>query len=114
VVAAAPAAAAPAEWIPGEGVVGSNKLKLLRSVPTDYPRNALDNMISGWVDLEYLVSKDGSVKELKVTASEPRRVFDNAAMDALRRYRYAPVLKDGQPVEQRVRSRVRFTATDVR
>jgi TonB family protein len=114
VATATPAAPAVAAWVPGEGVIGSNKLKVLRSVLPEFPRGARESGTSGWVDLEYTVAKDGAVKELSVTTSEPRRIFDNAAMDALRRYRYAPILKDGQPVEQRVRTRIRFTATDVR
>ncbi len=112
--AAAVAAAVAADWVPGEGVIGTNRLKLLRSVPTEYPPSALDNMISGWVDLEFTLAKDGSVKDVKVTAAEPRRLFDSAAVSALRRYRYAPVLKDGQPVEQHVRTRMRFTPRDLR
>jgi protein TonB len=111
VVSAAPAAT---EWVPGEGVVGANKLKVLRSTLAEYPPNALDNNISGWVDLEFTVAKDGSVKDVKVMADEPRRVFDNAAVAAMRRYRYAPVLKDGQAVEQRARARIRFTSQDAR
>jgi periplasmic protein TonB len=52
------------------------------------------------------------VKDIKVTGSEPRRVFDNAAINALRRYRYKPVLKDGQAVEQRARIRMGFKAAE--
>ena len=113
--AAAPAATpSPAAWIPGEGVVSSRQLKLLRQVPVDYPQDALSALISGWVDLEFTVARDGSVKDVKVTASQPSRTFDNAAVAAQRRFRYAPVLKDGQPVEQRARARINFTAQDQR
>jgi TonB family protein len=110
-----PATAAPAtaaSFVPGEGVVPESRLKALRRVPAEYPAQALERLISGWVELEFTVAKDGSVKDIEITAAEPRRVFDSASVAALRRYRYAPVLKDGQPVEQRARSRMRFTAQE--
>lgn len=110
-----PATASPstaASFVPGEGVVPESRLKALRRVPAEYPAQALERLISGWVELEFTVAKDGSVKDIQVTAAEPRRIFDSASVAALRRYRYAPVLKDGQPVEQRARSRMRFTAQE--
>jgi protein TonB len=105
-------AAPAAVFVPGEGVVPENRLKALRRVPAEYPTQALERLISGWVELEFTVATDGSVKDIVVTAAEPRRVFDSVSVAALRRYRYAPVLKDGQPVEQRARSRMRFTAQE--
>ncbi|MEJ0099781.1 MAG: energy transducer TonB [Pseudomonadota bacterium] len=110
--AAVPAAKGEAAWIPGEGVVAINKLKIVRSVPPEFPPDALNKLVSGWVELEFTVGTDGGVKDVAVTASEPNRIFDNAASAALRRFRFAPVLKDGQPVEQRARTRMRFTATE--
>lgn len=110
----APATPSPtaAGFLPGEGVVAESRLKALRRAPAEYPAQALERLISGWVELEFTVAKDGSVKDIEVTAAEPRRVFDAASVAALRRYRYAPVLRDGQPVEQRARTRMRFTAQE--
>jgi TonB family protein len=109
-----PAAAAQHAPAPADEVVSASKLKVLRTAPADYPREALDRLVSGWVDLEFTVAKDGSVKDVKVSESEPGRTFDDAAVKALSRYRFAPVVKDGQPVEQRAKLRVRFTAKDQR
>jgi protein TonB len=108
--ATAPATAAQPEWVPGEGVVRAGKLTALRTVEPEFPNSAQQSQISGWVEMEFTVALDGSVKDIKVTGSEPRRVFDNAATTALRKYRYKPVLKDGQPVEQHARIRMGFKA----
>jgi len=110
-VANAPAPAAQPEWIPGEGTVRAGKLTALRTVEPEFPNSAQQSLISGWVELEFTVALDGSVKDIKVTGSEPRRVFDSAATAALRKYRYKPVLKDGQPVEQHARIRMGFKAS---
>jgi protein TonB len=64
--------------------------------------------------MEFTVARDGSVKDIAVVNAEPRRTFDAAAQAALRRYRYQPVVRDGETVEQRARMRMRFTAQDSR
>ena len=75
-VVAAPVAATPA-------VVAANTLKLVRSSPTVYPQRALEDLVSGWVELEFTVGRDGAVKDITVVNAEPRRTFDNAALARL-------------------------------
>jgi len=101
----------PAEpvWVPGEGVIPVSQLTALRRGQADYPNEARVGQISGWVEMEFTVARNGSVKDVEVTSSEPRRTFDNAAVVAMRDYRFEPVTRDGQPVEQRARMRMRFT-----
>ncbi len=111
----APAPATPAakkEVAKKDEVISANKLKILRTVPATYPPDALQRLISGWVDLEFVVGRDGSVKEVTVRNSEPGHIFDDAAMRALSKYRFSPVVRNGQPVEQRAALRMRFTAKD--
>lgn len=106
--------APPAEpvRVPGEGVIPASQLKELRRGAADFPAEARIGQISGWVELEFTVARNGAVRDIKVTASEPRRTFDDAALSAMRDYRYEPLLRDGQPVEQRARLRMRFTFKD--
>lgn len=110
--AATPVVAAPAASTPA--VVASTTLQLLRSAPPEYPQRALEGLLSGWVEMEFTVARDGTVKDIVVVNSEPRRTFDAAAMAALKRYRYQPVVREGETVEQRARMRMRFTARDGR
>jgi protein TonB len=106
--AAPAAAAAPAD----SGVVSALTLRAVRRVEPEYPVQALDRLVSGWVEMEFTVSRDGSVQDVVVIASQPRRTFDTAATAAMRRWRFEPVLRDGQPVDQRASMRMRFTAQD--
>jgi len=108
----APVVAAPVSNTPA--VVASTTLQLLRSAPPDYPQRALEGLLSGWVEMEFTVARDGTVKDIVVVNAEPRRTFDAAAMAALKRYRYQPVVREGETVEQRARMRMRFTARDGR
>jgi TonB family protein len=64
------------------------------------------------VELEFTVAKDGSVKDITVKNAEPKNTFNAAATSALARYRYAPVIRDGVPVNQRANIRMRFTAQE--
>ena len=76
------------------------------------PQRALEQLISGWVELQFTVATDGTVHDVVVVDSQPRVTFDKSAIAALRRWRYAPVMRDGVAVPQRAHIRMRFTATD--
>lgn len=88
--------------------VGISTLKRTRFVEPDYPRIARDAGIEGWVDLEFVVRADGSVGDVRVLTAQPAGTFDAAAIAALSRWRFEPVLRDGGAIDQRARMRMRF------
>jgi protein TonB len=89
--------------------IPTSELTLLRGAAPNYPLDAEQRGIEGWVDLEFLVDTAGRPKDLKVTASEPPGRFDEVASEAVAQYRFAPFERDGRVFERRVRVRVRFT-----
>jgi TonB family protein len=84
------------------------KLKQTRSAAPEYPPRALSSQISGSVLLTYTVDTSGVPRDVHVIEATPLGVFDDAAISAVRRWRYAPVVVNGTPVEVPVRTRVRF------
>jgi protein TonB len=52
--------------------------------------------VHGTVILEIIIGADGAVSSAKVLRSIP--MLDQAALDAVRRWRYRPTLVNGQPV----------------
>ena len=88
---------------------GASALKRTRYIEPVYPRAAQAAKTEGWVDLEFIVRKDGTVGDVKVTNAQPAAVFDSAASDALARWRFEPVQRNGEPVDQRARLRMRFS-----
>jgi len=56
-----------------------------------------------------VVGSDGVVSDLSVVGAQPVGIFEQAALDAVRHWRYQPVLHDGQAVSQHARVRLRFT-----
>ena len=84
-------------------------LKRLRVATPDYPQNALAQKLSGSVTLEYTVDTRGEPRDLHVVEATPPGVFDQAAMNAVKHWRYAPMVVDGSAIEvPGVRARVRF------
>lgn len=55
-----------------------------------YPRRALEREREGTVRVRLTIAPDGSVSEAVVVAAEPPGLFDAAALEAVRRWRYHP------------------------
>ena len=69
-------------------------------VPPQYPERALQRGIEGRVLIEFTISKSGSVKDAKVVAFEPSKIFNKAALKAVKQWKYNPKIVNGKPVEQ--------------
>jgi periplasmic protein TonB len=79
------------------------------SIRVHYPANALRNSLEGWVDVAFTVNADGTVGNVQVVGAEPRHVFDNAAVDAIRHAKFSPALRDGVAVESQQHQRIQFS-----
>ena len=64
-----------------------------------YPRRAIVRGIEGYVLLEFTVTREGGVRDPKVVDANPPKIFDQAAVDAVRQFRYIPRVVNGAPVE---------------
>jgi protein TonB len=71
--------------------------KLVNKVQPSYPPLARQTRISGTVRLHAIIGKDGSVQSLTLESGHPLLV--QAALDAVRQWRYQPTLLNGEPVE---------------
>ena len=84
-------------------------LKRLRVATPDYPASALAQRISGSVTLEYTVDTRGDPRDIHVVEATPPGIFDQAAINAVKHWRYAPAVAEGNAIEvPGVRARVRF------
>ena len=70
---------------------------LINRVQPNYPPLARQTRISGTVRLHAIISKDGTVQQLEVLSGHPLLV--QAALDAVRQWRYRPTTLNGEPVE---------------
>jgi periplasmic protein TonB len=69
-------------------------------VPPDYPPRALARGLEGWVQVRFTITPTGTVKDPTVVNSEPKQIFDDAALKAIARWRYNPRVEGGVAVER--------------
>jgi periplasmic protein TonB len=91
---------------------GSAELIPLVRLTPQYPRQAARAKISGWVRLRITVNPDGSVRDARVVASEPRGMFEEAAVVAARRGKFRPRIDNGVAVESSGEYTVNFRASE--
>ena len=72
-----------------------------------FPPLARQARIQGSVRLEAIIGKEGSIENLEVVSGHP--LLLQAALDAVRRWRYQPTLLNGVPVEVIATIDVNFT-----
>jgi protein TonB len=85
---------APISLNVSSGVMAGN---LLEKILPQYPAIAKAAHIQGTVVLQATISKSGSIENLRVISGPP--LLQQAAMDAVRSWRYKPYLLNGEPVE---------------
>ena len=89
----APTVAAPQRIRVSSGVSTGN---LIRKITPQYPSIARTAHISGSVILEAEISKEGDVVNLHVIGGPP--LLRQAAIDAVKQWKYRPYLLNGEPV----------------
>jgi TonB family protein len=96
---------APVE-VPAESL---QKLLINRIAPV-YPPLARAARIQGTVILKVIVNKVGEIRDLEVVSGHPMLV--PSATEAVRKWRYTPYVKDGEPVEVTTTIQVNFQLAD--
>jgi periplasmic protein TonB len=71
--------------------------QLVHRVEPLYPRTAVLINLQGDVKLHAIIARDGTIQSLSVTSGHP--MLAQAALDAVRQWRYRPYLLNGEAVE---------------
>lgn len=80
---------------------------LIHDVPPQYPPEAGRARIEGTVVLLAVIGKDGSVVDVRVKSGLP--LLAQAAIDAVKQWRYRPYLMNGEPIEVDSQITIDFT-----
>ncbi|WP_428775780.1 energy transducer TonB [Vibrio sp.] len=83
----------------GEINVDQQAMPIHRVEPT-YPAKALKRKMEGYVTLRFTIDVSGRPSQIEVVDAKPKRVFDKAALYAVKKWKYQPQLIDGKAVEQ--------------
>lgn len=91
----------------GMNIAEGDYLPIVRVAPV-YPARALSRGLEGYVDLEFVVTEAGSVRDPVVLFSTSS-LFERAATRAVLKFKYKPRVVDGVPVEvPGVKTRISF------
>lgn len=74
----------------------------LKSVEQEYPRypdEARKKRLEDQVVVRYIIGTDGRVKDVQILDHAKEKMFDEAAVDAIRKWRFRPMIKEGKAVE---------------
>ena len=82
---------------------------LVHKVQPVYPPLARQARIYGQVVLQAVISKAGTIENLHLVSGHP--MLTQAAMDAVKQWRYRPYILNGEPVEVETQVTVNFTLT---
>ena len=103
---AVPKVATPQRIRVSSGVAAGN---LIQEVKPIYPPMAKMARVQGTVVLAAVISKQGTIENLKVISGHPMLI--QSAVDAVQQWRYKPYLLSGEPVEVDTQISVVFTLT---
>ena len=95
----------------GNPLAEGDVLPIVRIDP-QWPREALVEGIEGYVVVEVTIGADGSVKDVRVIQSEPRRMFDRNVIRAVLKWKFKPRIINGVPVERKAIQMLEFTLDD--
>ncbi len=93
---------------PGSKMLFDNEVQPLVQIPPIYPIRAAMMHIGGMVILEFTINELGRAQNPTVVKSDPPKIFDQAAIQAILSWRFKPKLVNGQPVPRLARQRFDF------
>lgn len=112
------AARVPAGSAPGTtgeaSLVWDEAPQLVRMVTPEYPETARKAGVEGRVDLSVVVDERGQVVTADVVTAVPTGIFEEAARQAVMKWRYRPARMRGQAIRARLGQTVYFSFSDIR
>ena len=88
--------------------ISTNVIPLVRIQPR-YPMRARNRRIEGWVKVKFTITKQGTVKDPVVVDSQPSKIFNRAALQAIKRWKFKAKIIGGEAFEQQALQTLQFT-----
>lgn len=96
-----------------DAVTGDGEAMPIVTVAPIHPRSAAKKGIGGYVTVEFNINEQGNVVQAVIIESAPPKIFDQASLDAIYKFKYRPKMKDGKAIVVKgVRKRFRFESAN--
>ncbi len=82
--------------------------RLMMKGPLEYPSEARQRSIAGFVILKILVGVNGLVESVEVQDSEPRGYFEQAATRSIKTWKFEPAMVKGQLMAAWTSQKIKF------
>ncbi|PAJ72463.1 energy transducer TonB [Pseudoalteromonas sp. NBT06-2] len=66
------------------------------TVDAQYPEQAYEKGLEGWVWLEFDIDASGAVKDIEILDAYPNKTFNRAITNAVHRWKYKPYVENGK------------------
>ena len=83
------------------------QVMIQKKVAPEYPEAAKKDHIEGVVLIKVTINKQGNVENMQLVSGHP--ALAQAAIDAVKQWKYKPYLLNGEPVEVETQVMVNFT-----
>ncbi len=111
--AAAPAAETKADQKPAPLQADMGAPEVLSWVPPVFPQEAVNRRLEGRVQVRLIVDETGVVTRTRVTHSS-NKVFEDAALQSVRQWKFAPGIQDGRNVSRCMDVALPFRQADLK
>jgi periplasmic protein TonB len=74
----------------------------------DYPKRARSKGITGYVKFNLLINTTGQIEKVKILEAMPAGVFEQAATDNIKQWKFEPAVYQGKPVKGWFEQTIRF------
>ncbi|MDX1497742.1 MAG: energy transducer TonB [Salinisphaeraceae bacterium] len=95
----------------GKGFKGKPLVPLSTARP-QAPERACKMGIEGWIEIVYVVTGEGRVRDIKIIDADPRGVFEAATVESVSEWLYERNYVGGKPVARQVKQKIEFKNED--
>lgn len=84
------------------------------TIAPNYPVAAAKNLVTGFVELSFVINEGGSVINVEVLNSSPRGIFDKGAIRAMSKWKFKPAFHNNEVVLVKMTHVMSFELNDTK
>lgn len=78
---------------------GVDSYQPVKTAQPTYPKRAQKRGIEGYAIVSYTITTEGGIKDIKISESDPKGIFDRSVIKTIGKFHYEPCIVDGEAIE---------------